>query len=58
MPIVPISKGRRGGERTQAPPLAEPFALMAAAAMHQAGRLAPEAEGQQGVLGLPPKEPT
>jgi hypothetical protein len=50
MPVVPITKGRKGAGRPPTVPPAEPFALMAAAAMHQAGRLAPEAEGPQGVM--------
>ena len=42
MPVVPISRGRKG-RRPVAPP-SEPFALMAVAAMHEAGRLDPDAE--------------
>ena len=49
MPVVPIARGRKG-QRLQQPPPAEPFALMAAATMHQAGHLAPEAEGPQEVI--------
>ena len=52
MPVVPIAKGRKGAHQPQAtPPPSEPFALMAAAAMHQAGRLAPEAEALPAQLG-------
>jgi hypothetical protein len=50
MPVVPIAKGRKGQRPVQPPP-AEPFAMMAAAAMHQAGRLAPEAEALPPQLG-------
>lgn len=57
MPVVPISRGRKG-RRSVAPP-AEPFALMAAAAMHEAGRLGPEPDAEGGALSpqLGGKEP-
>jgi hypothetical protein len=55
MPVVPISKVRK--PTPQRPPApAEPFALMAAAQMHQEGRLASEADALPPQLGG--KEPT
>lgn len=59
MPVVPISKGRGGKATAMSPPKApppEPFALMAAATMHQEGRLVPEGGDLPPSLGG--KEPT
>lgn len=48
MPVVPMPTPppRKGGRRIQdtRPPPSEPFALMAAAQMHQEGRLIPSTE--------------
>lgn len=45
MPVVPISQGPKGKRTSMTPParpVPEPFALMAAAQMHQEGRLIPD----------------
>jgi len=45
MPVVPISKARgQKAAMSKVPPPAEPFALMAAALMHQERHLVPEGE--------------
>lgn len=53
MPVVPISSGPKGKRTAMTPlarPVPEPFALMAAAQMHQEGRLIPSDGGD-----LPPQ---